>query len=199
MKFPDEESDIYKIRVNGSSLTNLTKTSYVIEGDPSWSSDGESIVYSSFDAITPRFVIKKMDVLGGKIETIYDGGEGVSTPAFPPGNYDPCYSPDGQWIVFERPVEYNGENWGSGIWHIFKINIDGRGLIDLILIGDHSDRAEYLPSFSPDGDFIVFGSFYEADPLPQSHDDIFRIDANGDALTRLTDNPASDKYPVWIP
>lgn len=200
MKLSGATSDmeIYKIRRDGTNLTNLTNTPTLIEGDPTWSNDGKSIVYAAFDMDVQRFVLKKMDADGGNVITVYDGGPGVSTPVFPAGNYDPSWSPDDQWIVFGRATAYDGENFGSGIWHIFKVKVNGSEIMDLSSAGGHEDRAEYLPSFSPDGHFIVFGSIYEADPLEDSHGDIFRMDADGNSLIRLTQNPASDMYPVWI-
>jgi Tol biopolymer transport system component len=115
---------------------------------------------------------------------------GVPIPGFwPPGNYDPSWSPDDQWIIFGRTVEDTGGNAGIGIWHIFRVQPIGDGLEDLSLAGGHNDRAEYLPSYSPDGESIVFGSIYESANPDESHVDIFTMDANGGSLVRL----------VWIP
>ncbi len=200
MKLPGAGSDfdIYKIRRDGADLTNLTNTPNIDEGDPCWSNDGNWIVYTAYSLILQRFVLWKMDTDGGNVQIIYDGGPGISTPDFAPGNYDPSWSPDDQWIIFERATAYNGENWDSGTWHIFKVKVDGSGITDLSLTGGHDDRAEYLPSFSPDGQFIVFGSIYEAASPGDSHNDIFKMDATGNSLTRLTSDPANDMYPVWI-
>lgn len=194
----EQQSDIYKIRRDGSELTQLTNTKDAVEGDPVFSNDGTEIAFVYLDSITQRFVLKVMDADGGKVNPIYDSGSTVSTPVFPPGCYDPSWSPDDQWLVFEQCVQYAGENWGSGIWHIFKVKRDGTGLVDLSLAGNHVNRAEYLPSFSPDGKLVVFGSIYEAETPEESHNDIFVMDING-VLKRLTENPASDMYPVWIP
>jgi len=194
----EEQTDIYKVRRDGSELTQLTNTKDAVEGDPAFSNSGTEIAFVYLDGTTQQFVLKVMDADGRKVKTIYDSGSTVSTPVFPPGCYDPSWSPDDQWLVFEQCVEYAEENWGSGIWHIFKVKRDGTALVDLSLAGGHSDRAEYLPSFSPDGKFIVFGSIYEAKIPEESHNDIFIMDTNGD-LKRLTKNPASDMYPVWIP
>lgn len=202
----ESQLDLYKIRRDGSDLTQLTNTPTVIEGDPAWSNDGKRIVFDSLnfsnpDKETPRFVLKTMGTDGGNIQNIYDGGEGVAVPGtWPPGNYDPSWSPDDQWIVFERAFEDTGGNFGSGNWHILKVKSDGSGeVVDLSLAGGHVDRAEYLPSYSPDGQFIVFGSIYQAEDLKQSHNDIFIMDTDGSSLKRLTHNPASDMFPIWIP
>ncbi|MBN1860224.1 MAG: PD40 domain-containing protein [Candidatus Thermoplasmatota archaeon] len=195
----EAQTDLYKIMRNGSDLTRLTQTPDVLEADPCWSHDGKRIVYTSFDIVTPRFVLKIMDADGGSVQELYDGGEGVATAAFPPGNYDPSWSPDDQWIVFERAMNYSGQNWDSGVWHIFKIRSDGTNIIDLSIAGNHSDRAEYLPSFSPNGDSIIFGSLYETNESDSSFVDVFKMDADGTSPLRLTFNDASDMFPIWIP
>jgi Tol biopolymer transport system component len=197
----EEQSDIYKIRRDGSNLTRLTNTPSAVEADPNWSNDGTEIVFTYLDAHSKRFLLKKMDGRGENITTIYDGGAGVSAGAFPPGNYDPSWSPDDQWIVFERAVKSGSENWGSGIWHIFKVRRNGSDVADISVAGGHDDRAEYLPSYSPDGKFIVFGTLYEAKNPHDSLNDVFIMDTTGKGLKRLTLDPASDKdmYPVWIP
>jgi len=113
--------------------------------------------------------------------------------------HNPSWSPDQQWIVFGRAVKSSGENWGSGIWHIFKVRRDGSGLVDLSLTGGHADRAEYKPSFSPDGKYIVFGSIHEAKNPRESHNAIFKMDTNGGSLKRLTNPPYTGMFPVWLP
>jgi len=196
----EEQVDIYKIRRDGSNLTNLTNTPFATEGDPAWSNDGKEIAFTYLDSKTGRFVLKTMDTNGRNIQMIYDGGPGVSSRVFPAGNYDPSWSPDDQWLVFERAVKSSGDNWGSGIWHIFKVRKNGSGIVDLSLAGGHADRAEYLPSFSPDGKYIVLGSIYKAKNPQQSHNGVFLMDSSGGGLRRLMSDPASDKdmYPVWI-
>jgi Tol biopolymer transport system component len=148
----------------------------------------------------PRFILKTMDVYGGDVKTVYDGGPGVAIKnVWPPGNYDATWSPNDRWIVFERAVEDTGGNAGSGIWHIFKVKTDGSRIVDLSLKGGHTDRAEYLPSFSSDGKRIVIGSIYEGTKSEDSHIDIFTMDAKDGTLSRLTRHPANDMFPAWIP
>ena len=64
--------------------------------------------------------------------------------------------------------------------------------------GGHNDRAEYFPSYSPDGRSIIFGSVYEASDPAQSHVDIFTMNSSGSDLKRLTSHPGNDMFPVWF-
>lgn len=197
-----DQLDIYKIKCDGTELTRLTNTSTALESDPSWSYDGKKILFSFMDTQTsnPRFVLKTMDSNGRNIKTVYDGGKGVAIQGlWPEGCFDAHWSPDDKWIVFEEAVKDTGGNGGSGIWHIFKVKVDGSGIKDLSIAGRHSDRAEYLPSYSQDGKSIIFGSIYVAQNPRNSHNDIFIMDANSGYSKQLTNSPANDMFPVWIP
>lgn len=193
----ESTSDIFKIRIDGTELTQLTDTPDVNEFDPQWSSNGDEIAYNAYSVSRPRFVLNLMDSDGGNQRTIYDGEDTVSTSIFPPGVFDPSWSPDDEWIVFEKPTHFDEENGGAGIWHIFKIRPDGTGLVDLSEAGGHSDWAEYLPSFSNDGEYIVFtGRVGSSDPS-ETRVDVYVMDKDGGSLQMLTDTPALDDAAVW--
>ncbi|MFH1170600.1 MAG: DUF5050 domain-containing protein [Candidatus Vogelbacteria bacterium] len=189
----EEQADIYKIKIDGTSLTKLTGTKTISEGDPSFSHDGNQIVFTSLE--NGRFILKLMDSDGKNVKTIYDGGEGVTVGPFPPGNYDPAFSPDDKWIVFERAKSSNSENWGNGVWHILKVKKDGTSVVDLSQIGGHTDRAEFLPSYSPDGKSIIFSAYYNAPNSQDSLNNILIMDAESGAITGKLVN---GKYAVWI-
>ena len=194
----DNQADIYKMKIDGSSLTRLTHTNDATESDPSWSADGKNIAFVSYSAQTQRFVLKVMDADGRNVRTVYDPADSISTPYFKPGVYDPSWSPDDQWIIFEKPVHYAGENGGAGVWHIFKIHPDGIGLVDLSKQGNHESMAEYLPSFSKDGKHIVLSARYGASDPADVQVDIFVMDENGRRLRKLTDMNTIEDFGVWI-
>ena len=52
---------------------------------------------------------------------------------------------------------------------------------------------EYSPDFSPDGRRIAFVSERDGNP------EIYVMEADGDNQVRLTDDPAPDLFPRWIP
>lgn len=194
----EAQGDIYKIRRDGTALTRLTSTADATEGDPTWSHDGNHIFFVSYSAAAQRFVLKAMVADGNDVRTIHDGGDTMSTPYFPPGAYDPSCSPDGQWIVFEKPVGFDGENGNAGTWHIFKIRPDGTGLVDLSEAGVHAERAEYLPSSSRDGQSIVFSARYGSADPGAVQINVFTMDAGGGALQGLTQAPTYDDFATWI-
>ena len=197
----DPFSDIYKIRRGGTGLTNLTKTPRAHEFDPAWSNSGHAIAYSFNNGSPSRFVLNTMAPDGSNVRTVYATDKSVATTIFPPGVYDPCWSPDDKWIVVEKPVRFTGrgENGTAGVWRILKVSADGRRVVDLTGQGAHRDSAVYTPSFSPDGDAIVFTSRYgPADPSRGLSINILRMDGNGKGLRQLTKTPHWEQFAVWI-
>ncbi len=193
-------SDIYKIRRDGTSLTNLTNTPLAHELDPAQSKTGIKIAFNYNNGSPNRFILKTMDNNGSNVMEIYDPGSSVvSTPLFPPGVYDPSWSHDDEWILAEIPVKFtgDGENGHAGIWHIIKIRSDGSQIIDLSEAGGHSNRAEYLPSFSPDGNLIIFSGRYGPVNPSQISINIFTMDKDGGSLTNLTDSAFWEQFPIW--
>lgn len=203
----ESQSDIYIIGINGTGLTNLSNTLGVEQNeyDPAWSNDGTRIAYNKYNTSTGRMTLNVMNSDGSNQQVIFDSTEGADTPLFPKGAYDPSWSPDDEWITFDKATQFtgDGENLTAGVWHIYKIASDGSGsAIDMSEAGSHDNRAEYLPSFSPDGSQIVYSSrYYDSADLENAHIDIFVMDATtGEVESRLTDTglTAYDMFSKWI-
>ncbi|HSP56430.1 MAG TPA: hypothetical protein VLS25_12685 [Dehalococcoidia bacterium] len=98
------------------------------------------------------------------------------------------WSPDGFRIVFSRnAVGYN---------EIFVMNADGSNIVQLTSItGGGVGWQDYSPSWSPDGTRITFSRWYS----DSSQSDIFVMNADGSALTNLTNTPANEDNPKWSP
>ena len=193
-------ADIYKIKRDGTGLTNLTNTPHANEGDPAWSHGGDKIAFCYNDGNPNRFILKVMDTDGNNVRTVYNPDDSVATAIFPAGVMDPAWSPDDEWILVEKPVQFTGEgeNAYAGIWRILKIREDGSQVVDLTGSGVHASSAVYLPSFSPDGNGIVFTSRYGPEDASSVSLNIFKMDTNGGSLEQLTDTPHWDQFAVWI-
>src|SRR3712207_6711701 len=107
-------------------------------------------------------------------------------------DFGPAWSPDGRRIAFSRQA--------GDVVALFVMNADGSGVRRLIAPVRGPEGApsrDFLPGWSPDGRQIAFtsnrGGFGEPD--------IFRIDADGTDLTRLTRTPTftGDFGPAWSP
>src|SRR3954447_25970565 len=76
-----------------------------------------------------------------------DGSNAVDlSPADTEGDFDPQFSPNGQWIVFERGIE------PMGTYHVFLMRSNGTGAVDLT----PGLQGAAGPTFSPDGSQIAF-------------------------------------------
>ena len=75
--------------------------------------------------------------------------------------------------------------------HIFTIDLASGKVTQLTSGRNHHDSN---PRWSPDGRRIAFKSTRSGGQY-----DVYVMDANGANLTRLTDHPANDHDPVWLP
>jgi Tol biopolymer transport system component len=196
----EDQADVYKIRRNGTGLTNLTNSPMAIEFDPAFSSDGTRIAFVSNTGHPNRFILKTMSADGDDVRTVYDPADAVATERFPAGVYDPSWSPDGNAILVDQPMEFTGEgeNGTAGVWHILWIRADGGEVTDLSEAGGHADGAEYLPSFSADGKSIILTIRYGPDDPAQVSLHIFKMNSEGGDLQQLTVSPAWDELAIWV-
>jgi hypothetical protein len=118
----EELKDICIINADGTGNRWLTRDSYT-NAEPSWSPDGQWLVFVSDRDGGGNMDIWIMDRLGQQIQMIRDCGGDCSSPSF---------SPDGLQIAFEA----NGD--------IYTINLDGSGLTQVTTTGHN-----YSPEWSP--------------------------------------------------
>ncbi len=162
--------DIYVMDADGSHVIQLTDNP-ADDDSPSWSPDGNRIVFAS---VRDRmYGIYVMDA---------DGSNVVQLIGDPIGCTNPAWSPDGKHIVFVRDVdEFNSD--------IFVMDADGSHVIRLTDYPDTDDS----PSWSPDGQRIAYHSYRDGDF------EIYMMDADGSNVTRITDNEGYDTSPAWSP
>lgn len=122
--------DIWTMSTNGTDNIRLTDAADD-ESSPSWSPDGNSIVYSSM----------------GDIFTIdHDSVRPIRLTSDSYNNVEPDYSPDGDLIAYASDA--------GGDYDLWVLNADGSSHIRL----SSDSSSERAPAWSPEGDKIAYVS-----------------------------------------
>ena len=168
--------EIYAMKADGS-VTRLTNNHF-FDGFPTFSPDGQKIVFASDRDGNREIYVMNAD--GSGVQRL------TTTDPTADDRY-PSWSPDGSKILFVSNRDGDSE--------IFVMNADGSNPTQLTnnVAGDDE------PRFSSDGTKIVFTSNRDApDPRsPTSHWEIYSMNADGSAPTRLTSDQASNGWPMF--
>ena len=177
----DSGAQIYWMDAGGANQTRLTSDP-AGGWSPSWSSDGAKIVY----VVQPW---------GDNNQEIYsmnaDGSNSTNLTHFPilsggqtgPRIYSPMCSHDGKKIAYIKEF--------SGI-EIDVMNLDGSNNKTILTNASQYDQNLSL-TWSPDSTSIAFTSY------DSTGYEIYKINADGTNLTRLTSDSHAEQYPAWSP
>lgn len=154
---------------DGMNMNSQPESGPHNDGEPSWSPDGEKILFVSDRE--GNFDIYVMNADGSSPQNLTRNSAWDSEPA---------WSPDGKKIVFASDRDGNHE--------IYSMNRDGTGVKRLT----HNALYDSRPAWSPDGTEIAFISFGE-------YADLFVMNADGTGLVNLTQDLNYDSYPAWSP
>jgi Tol biopolymer transport system component len=173
---------LFAMDAEGGSVRRVTPES-VYAGLPAWSPDGESLAYADF-------AIYVIDASG-------DGTPRAISNVNPPESHaSPDWSPGGETIAFSRGAAY-GDRYSSGQYSTLTL-VDPAGTTETPLTNDTA-WIDTAPSFSPDGETIVFAR----QPNPCCGTllaDLYTIPVGGGTPTQLTDTPdVREGQPVWSP
>ncbi len=213
----DSQTDLWRVRWDGTDRHPLTHTTDASEWAPAWSADGKWLAFladrGGDDATTQVWI---MPVFGGEARKLTNFGEGVE---------DFVWSPDGARLAviasdLKRPEgEKAPKNDPPIVTSRYSFKSDGPGylsnrrshlyLFDLatakavaLTSGDHDEGA---PSWSPDGKLIAYVSKRGADPDRHLNTDIYLIEPRAGAPERqLTTFEGADldeggPRPAWSP
>jgi len=192
---PDDagKNQIYSMRADGSGLKQLTD----MDGpsvQPSWSPDGERIVFSSFNqhtSVGPALWVMNAD--GSDLRPLHDFEPETERTSALNGN-NPRWSPDGTKVAFDLCV--NCQISTNLAIFVFDLEIEELTRLTEEPPGYQSS----VPGWSPDGTRIAFTAnrdYVDADTL-RFRRDLYVMDADGSNQIRITETGFA-RNPVWNP
>ena len=195
---PQPLLQIYKVRPNGTDMTNLSggvvaAGRYPNDFRPVVTPDGDRIVFTSERDATRELYVMNLDGSAQRRLTMDDWDDNEART-----------SPDGRALWWTSHGRQNPMIPGSGgsSARIWMIPIDaslGAALVPLSapkpVIADLAIWDLGTPAISPSGDWIVFRA--KLDTRPGSWD-LYKARTDGSELTRLTFDESYNGYPDWI-
>ncbi|OGF97323.1 MAG: hypothetical protein A2Z06_03470 [Candidatus Glassbacteria bacterium RBG_16_58_8] len=144
-----------------------------IDTSPSWSPNGQQIVFTSDRTGNPNLYL--MDADGSNVRRLT-----ASTPYDQPYNDTPVWSPIGDKIAFVSRER-------AEVFNIYTLNILSGRVQQLTAVGHNTH-----PSWSPDGLHVVFSSNRDG------RNEIYVMNWDGTGLRRLTYD-GGNSSPAWSP
>lgn len=170
-----QDTDIYRIDINGKNLKRLTNLG--LDYGPAWSPDGQWLAFYSVNLLERKASIYIGTKDGRNLREI--------TKSSARG---PTWSPDGRQIAF--PLSH-----GIGISHITVIDID----INDKNQGERHQLSENLgfnkfPAWSPDGEWIAYISRVDSATI-----DLYVINLVMEKQRKLTGDLSNVSGLAWVP
>jgi Tol biopolymer transport system component len=183
------DGDVWKMRSDGTELTNLTPDSPEDDGYPTFSGDGQRIVFRR--GKPGHYDLYVMTQNGASVRRLTDDG----------ANYlDPAFSPTANRIAFVS----NRMDPTSVLYDVYLMELaDNRGAESIRRITATEGQEGHV-AFSYDGEWVVFaseqGGISDESPLypePQAYGEIYAYRIGDGTTVRLTHNKWEEGVPSW--
>jgi Tol biopolymer transport system component len=193
---PTGDPEIFTINPDGTGLKQLTFNT-LEDYSPVFSPDGTKIVYTSRGDQTSNsqldyevYVMSSLDGTG-KVNLTNNGTDVA--------DFDPEFSPDGQWIAYESRGTQTSNPEGD--YEVYRMNaLDGT--VKKNLSNNGRDVGDFDPVYSPDGTKIAYRSSGKQTSNPEGDYEVYRMNAlDGTGQINLSNNGTgvSDGFPVYSP
>ncbi len=166
---------LWSVRSTGAGGIARITTGDSVDRTPHVAPDGERIFYSSRP-------------INATIQQVWAIGANGSLPTQMLEGRAPRVSPDGTKVLY---TVVNERSEKSKIW---IMDIDGTNPTQLTS-GTESD--EFTPTWSPDGEWIVFSSDMGKDSNGRKNLDIWKMKPDTTRMTQLTTNGSTDLRPLF--
>jgi Tol biopolymer transport system component len=202
---PEGDWEVYAMNASdGKGKKNLSNNRADVEDyDPVFSPGGKRIAYTTYgkqdsnsEGDPEVYVVNALDGTGNK--NLTDNGVEVSG-AYPVGDFDPDFSPDGKRIAYLSESKQPSNQQGDSEVYVMNA-LDGTGQKNLT---DTTDSIHDIhPDVSPDGGKVAYTSQGDQISNQEGDGDIYVMNAT-DGLGRknLTNNGPGvvDDYPRFSP
>lgn len=185
-----DQPAIHEVNLDGTGYRQISTPCDCMEGDPAYSPDGKSIVFSRAIGDTIQLGIR--DLTHTDAVVMLTQTEGILAATGGEAPEQPSWSPDGASIVYQMTT-YGADNFIVSS-RIRIIDIASRAIRDLpIPVSLQAGE----PKYSPDGATILFVSGPAEQTLGAAFGDVYRIQIDGTAMTLLT--PDEGTGANWTP
>jgi Tol biopolymer transport system component len=188
--------DIFKVNVDGTGLTQLTKAPGY-DAEATVARDGRIVFTSTRD---------------GDMEIYSMNGDGSDVrrlTRLPGPDGGPFFSADGQKIVFRGRHPEKGKEIDD-YFNLLKMNLWRPTSLDVYVMDRDGSNlkqvtkdlpgANWAPFFSPDGTKIIFASNFKNPKGPgASNFDLYLINVDGTGLEQITFSDKFDGFPMFSP
>jgi Tol biopolymer transport system component len=179
---------IFVMKADGSRVRQLTReTCDCYDGEPSFAPDGTRLVFARY---------RNRDHLGALFTVHLDRSGLTRITSWALGAAFPDWSPSGKMIVFGS---YGNEELRPGrSRNLYTVRPDGSGLHSLTSAKGGLEQ-NYQPSWSPDGNWIVFTREPNAERTPGIHGDqnVDIMRADGTEIRRIAGPPRGGHAADW--